>query len=53
MIYKPKLFTQKAFADKLKCSPARVNQLIKEKNLPEYARAVKITGGVIIEIKNV
>lgn len=51
MIHKPNLYTQKAFADYVELTPARVNQMVKEDNLPDGTRLIKIKGGFIIEVK--
>lgn len=51
MIYKPNLYTQTEFAKLIDRAPARVNQMIKTRTLPDGTRAVKITGAILIEVK--
>lgn len=52
MIHKPNLYTQKAFAKLVKLTPARINQMVKEDNLPDNTRLINIKGGFIIEVKS-
>jgi DNA-binding XRE family transcriptional regulator len=50
-IYKKNIYTQAEYAKVIDLTPARVNQLIKDDELPDNTRILCITGATLIEIK--
>lgn len=50
-IYKNNIYTQVEYSKILGVTPARINQLIKNDELPTNTRIVKIKGATLIEVK--
>lgn len=50
-IYKKNIYTQVEYAKLINKTPARVNQMIKNNELPNNTRILRIQGATLIEIK--
>lgn len=50
-VIKPNIYTQSEYAKHIGKSQPRVNQMMKENNLPPNTRVLKINGAELIEVK--